>query len=110
MSTLDLNSTGFMGTDNPRYLRIIDALLKGSLRREAVDTAGGVSNGPQAISKIRALFFDGCGKQHLYCTLLDCIDRDGNPCRPGLYSLSDRGRQLILEWLARCNRSRFIHA
>lgn len=110
MSTLDLNLTGFMGTDNPRYLRIIDALLKGSLRREAVDTVGGVSNGPDAISEIRALFLDGCGKSHLYCTPIDCIDRDGKTRRPGVYSLSQRGRQMILEWLARCNRSRLIHA
>lgn len=110
MSTLDLNSNGFIGTDNPRYLRIIAALLKRPLLREAVDTVGGVSNGPQAISKIRDLFLDGCGKQHLYCTPIDCIDRDGEPCRPGVYSLSELGRQMILEWLACCNRSPFIHA
>ena len=65
VSSLNHNSNRFIGTDNPRYLRIIAELLLRPLLREAVDSVAGVSNGPEAISQIRALFLDGHGKEHL---------------------------------------------
>ena len=105
MTTLHHNSNRFIGTNNPRYLRVIAALLISPLWRESVDSTAGVSNGPDAISRIRALFLDGHGKEHLDCTRIDLIDLDGKHCSPGVYSLSERGRQMIVEWLARCNKS-----
>ena len=59
----------FVGTDNPRYLRILAALLARPQLREEIDTVAGASNGPDAILQIRDLFTDGLGKvKHLMPT------------------------------------------
>jgi hypothetical protein len=100
----------FAGTENPRYLRIIAAVLARPLPRQGVDAVAGAANGPDAISQIRDLFLDGLGMEHLYCERINFIDRDGKPCRPGVYSLSERGRKMIYEWLTRRNKSGGDHA
>jgi len=94
----------FLGTDNPRYLRILAALLARPQLREEIDTVAGASNGPDAILNIRDLFTDGLGKvKHLTCTRINFIDRDGKICKPGVYSLGEQARKLIYSWMARRN-------
>ena len=92
----------FIGTDNPRYLRILAALLARPQLREEIDAVSGASNGPDAILNIRDLFSDGHGKdKQLTCTRINFIDRDGKVCKPGVYSLGDQGRKLIYAWVAK---------
>lgn len=91
----------FLGTDNPRYLRAIQAVLTRPIPRQQLDDIAGCANGPDAILQIRALFTDGKGKEHLPCKRITFIDRDGNPCKPGVYSLTTMGRKLIYAWIAK---------
>ncbi len=92
----------FQGTDNPRYLRVIHALLQRPRRREDVDSIAGCSNGPDLIAALRALGLDK--DKHLPVQRIKFLDRDGNVCRPGIYSLTDAGKRLIWAWQARCRK------
>ncbi len=96
------NSTGkapvFRGTSNPRELRLLALLLRRpSVPREAVDSEAGAANGPDLVARVRAL---GLGSEHLPCTRITVIDRDGRECKPGVYSLTAQGRRAVMRWLA----------
>ena len=95
------NKPKFIGTDNPRHLRVIEALLQRPRRREDVDNIAGCSNGPELIAELRRR---GLGDEHLRCDRIRFIDRDGYPCRPGVYSLTEQGRRAIYTWLAKCRK------
>ena len=95
------NRPKFTGTDNPRHLRVIEALLQRPRRREDVDNIAGCSNGPELIAELRRR---GLGDEHLRCDRIRFIDRDGYPCRPGVYSLTEQGRRAIYTWLAKCRK------
>lgn len=88
----------FTGTDNPRHLRVISALLRRPISREELDSIAGCSNGPDLVSELRSrgLSKDDC----LPCERIKFIDRDGNICRPGVYSLTEKGRRLVHAWMA----------
>lgn len=88
----------FIGTSNPRYLRVIHALLVRSLPRKHVDHIAGCSNAPDLISRLRGL---GLGKQGLLCTLTEGCDRDGNSIKYGVYSFSEQARRIVNFWLAK---------
>ena len=96
-----LSKPKFTGTDNPRHLRVIEALLRRPRRREDVDSIAGCSNGPELIAELRRR---GLGNQHLACDRIRFIDRDGLVCRPGIYSLTEQGRRAIYTWLAKCHK------
>jgi hypothetical protein len=83
----------FSGTDNPRHLRVIAALLRRSMRREHVDTEAGCSNGPELIAELRRRGLA------IPCQRIEAIDRDGYTCRPGVYSLSQSDRRKLRAWL-----------
>lgn len=83
----------FHGTDNPRHLRVLAALLRRSMRREHVDSEAGAANGPDLIAEIRRRGLD------IPCTRIDALDRDGRPCRPGVYHLTPRDHRLVHRWL-----------
>lgn len=85
----------FAGTDNPRHLRLIYAVLVRSRRREDVDSIAGCSNGPELVADLRRRGLE------LPCERIQFIDRDGRPCRPGVYSLTAKDRRLIHAWLAK---------
>ena len=68
---------------NQRERRALDALWRGPVMREALDKQVGCSNGPELV---RRLIAKGIG---ISCTLVDSIDRDGRPCKPGQYELTD---------------------
>lgn len=84
----------FAGTDNPRHLRVIHAALRRSLPREQVDREAGCSNGPELIAELRRRGLE------FPCVRIEAIDRDGKPCKPGVYNLSDKDRRYIYRWLA----------
>ena len=88
----------FTGTDNLRHLRVIHVLLQRPLRREDVDSVAGCSNGPELIAELRRR---GLGDDHLPCERVPFVDRDGKPCRPGVYSLTQRDRRKIYSWMAK---------
>ncbi|MEC5218398.1 hypothetical protein RCH09_003367 [Actimicrobium sp. GrIS 1.19] len=86
----------FSGTDNPRHLRAIHALLVRPVPREQLDRVAGCSNGPDLIAALRDM---GLGKDGLPCTKVPDRDRDGFAIRRGVYSLSEAGRRAVNVWL-----------
>ena len=88
----------FTGTDNPRHLRFLAVLLRRPVSREELDRIAGCSNGPELVAELRRR---GLGKEHLPCERISFIDRDGYPCRPGVYSLTIAGRRMIYAWMAK---------
>lgn len=87
----------FLGTDNPRHLRIIAALLTRARTREEIDRIAGASNGPAAIAEIRSL---GLHKvKHLACERTPCFDRDGQEVQRGIYWLTSSGRRRVYDWM-----------
>ncbi len=99
-----LNKPKFTGTDNPRHLRVIVALLVRPRRREDVDSIAGASNGPELIAELRRRGLDS--DKHLPCDRIRFIDRDGRPCNPGIYSLTEAGKRLIRDWQLRAKKER----
>ena len=87
----------FLGTNNPRHLRILCALQVRSRTREAIDEIAGASNGPDAIATLRAL---GLSKADcLPCVRVPVIDRDGQEVMRGIYWLTPTGRRRVQTWM-----------
>ncbi|MDD5029862.1 MAG: hypothetical protein PHH58_10230 [Rhodoferax sp.] len=96
-----LNTRKFTGTDNPRYLRAIQALLTRPTTREQLDQIAGCSNGPDLISNIRNLFPASDNRnEYIACEHIEFFDRDSRRCRPGVYSMMAKARRLVYQWLA----------
>jgi hypothetical protein len=94
----------FLGTDNPRYLRILAALLTRARTREEIDRIAGASNGPDAIAEIRSL---GLPKPEcLPCQRTPCYDRDGMEVQRGIYWLTTTGRRRVQAWMRRRDANR----
>lgn len=92
------NSTNFTGTDTPRHLRVIAALLRRPLPRKNLDTVAGCSNSPELVAELRRRGLD------IPCQRINFIDRDGCICKPGVYFLSDVDRRKLRKWHACRNR------
>lgn len=88
------NKRKFTGTDNPRHLRVITVLMRRPVPREQLDSIAGASNSPELVAELRRRGLE------LPCERVPFIDRDGNPCRPGVYSFTTRDRRLIHAWMA----------
>lgn len=86
----------FAGTDNPRYLRALHALMLRPVPREHLDGVAGCSNGPDLIANLRDL---GLGEAGLPCTMIAGHDQDGQKIRYGVYSLTEAGRRAVNAWL-----------
>ena len=84
----------FQGTDNPRHLRAIAALLRRPMPRESLDDASGASNGPDLVAELRRRGLE------VPCERIRFIDRDGYPCRPGVYSFTASDRRKFYAWQA----------
>lgn len=80
------------GTLTPRQSRVIDALLKAEdwISRESVDRIAGASNGPQIVLELRHKV---TGRDGIEMRKVTVTDRDGRPCKPGRYRLSEAGRE-----------------
>lgn len=85
----------FSGTDNPRHLRVLHALMTRPRRREEVDRIAGASNGPDLIFELRKR---GLSVQ---CRRVPGIDCDGKPVKFGVYFLDDTDRRAIAAWQRR---------
>ena len=79
----------FQGTNNPRALRLLRALLKQPLTRESADTVTGASNGPEEVRKLREQGLE------IPCYRLGVHDRDNCWVYRGLYALSHRDRPQV---------------
>lgn len=77
----------------PRQARLIAALWRGKpILREQVDHICGASNGPEIVRQLRQKF----GMDAIVTSFAEAVDRDGKPCRPGLFSLTAKGRERML--------------
>jgi len=85
-------------TDNPRHLRAIAALLRRPMPRESLDKEVGCSNSPDLIAELRRRGLE------VPCDRIEAIDRDGRPCKPGVYHLTGKDRMKVSRWLAIRNR------
>ncbi|WP_215889171.1 hypothetical protein [Acidithiobacillus ferriphilus] len=85
----------FQGTDNPRALRLLRALLKQPLTRESADTVTGASNGPEEVRKLREQGLE------LPCYRLGVHDRDGAWVYRGLYALTTADMRQVARALAK---------
>ena len=92
------NRPKFTGTDNPRHLRAIAAVMVRPRRREDIDSIAGCSNAPELIAELRRRGLE------FPCERIRFIDRDGYPCRPGVYSLTDSDRRKVWAWQARTRK------
>lgn len=84
----------FHGTDSPRHLRVLRALLNGPLPREQLDSIAGCSNGPNLVAELRGRGLD------VPCVRITCMDRDGRECRAGVYRFSAADRVKVVQWLS----------
>jgi len=85
-------ATTFCGTDNPRHLRVIQAVSVRPVPREELDRVAGCSNGPQLVSDLRGLGLE------MPCTRTKQIDRDLFACFPGVYHLTQTDRRKLTAW------------
>lgn len=84
----------FIGTHNKRHLRVLAVLLVRQLFREELDKIAGCSNGPDLVAELRRRGLE------IPCEPVMRMDKDGKPCRPGVYSLTDDDRLKIAKWRA----------
>ena len=92
------NSAKFTGTDNPRHMRAIANLLRRPMPRESLDKEAGCSNGPELVAELRRRGL--C----VPCERIQFEDRDGNICRPGVYSFTISDRRKVYRWQAEQQR------
>jgi len=72
-----------------RQARVIAAMLPGDwITRETMDRIAGASNSPDTVQKLRHKLGHDAIETELYAA----TDRDGKPCRPGRYRLTEQGR------------------
>jgi hypothetical protein len=79
-------------TDNPRHCRALALLLQRPAKREEIDSRAGCSNGPELVAELRRRGL--C----VPCERVPALDRDGRPCRPGVYHLTDSDRRKVAAW------------
>ena len=87
--------THFTGTDNPRHLRAIAALLRRPMPRESLDKESGASNSPELVAELRRRGLT------VPCERIQFVDRDGSTCRPGVYSFTISDRRKVNQWQAK---------
>jgi hypothetical protein len=83
----------FVGTDNPRHLRVIQSLLIRPRKREEIDHIAGASNGPELMAELRRRGL------RARCQKTPGIDRDGYPIKFGIYEFNDDDRRAVNAWL-----------
>jgi hypothetical protein len=93
-SNNEAHSSQFRGTSNPRHLRVIPALQRSQQPRQALDAIAGCTNSPELVAELRRRGLE------IPCRRIDAIDRDGRPCKPGVYRLTDADRRKLARWMA----------
>ncbi len=82
----------FSGTDNPRHLRAIAALLRRPVSRHELDGIAGAANSPDLVAELRRRGLE------VPCERINFVDRDGNVCRPGVYHFTVGDRRRWWAW------------
>ena len=82
----------FLGTDNPRHLRVIQAATVRPIPREELDRVAGCANGPELVAELRRRGLD------MPCTRTKKIDRDMFECFPGVYHFTQADRRKLIAW------------
>lgn len=90
----------FTGTDNPRHLRVLVALLLRPRSREELDRVAGCSNGPELVAELRRRGLE------LPCARTPCIDRDGFEVKRGIYSTDEDDKRAVRSWMRRRDADR----
>lgn len=85
----------FTGTENPRHLRTIQALMTRPITREHLDQIAGCSNGPELVAELRRRGLE------VPCCRTKKKDRDLFDCWPGVYHFTQTDRRRVHAWLAR---------
>ena len=85
-------TAAFLGTDNPRHLRVIQALMTRPLPREQLDQVAGCSNGPELVAELRRRGLKAP------CERTKKKDRDLFDCYPGVYHLTEQDRRKLNAW------------
>ncbi|MEI7455799.1 MAG: hypothetical protein WCK93_03665 [Nitrosomonadales bacterium] len=85
-------AANFAGTDNPRHLRAIHALMQRARFKNDLQTITGASNTPELVAELRRRGLD------TPCERVPVLDRDGLVTRPGVYSFNDTDRRKIRNW------------
>ncbi len=82
----------FLGTDNLRHLRVIQAATVRPIPREELDRVAGCSNGPELVAELRRRGLD------MPCTRTKKLDRDMFECFPGVYHFTQADRRKLTDW------------
>ena len=82
----------FLGTDNPRHLRVIHAVWVRPIPREQLDQVAGCSNGPELVAELRRRGLK------MPCERAKKKDRDLFDCYPGVYHLTEGDRRKLNAW------------
>jgi len=85
----------FSGTDNPRHLRAIHALMQRPRFKNDLQAITGASNTPELVAELRRRGLE------IPCEKVPVLDRDGLVTRPGIYSLNAQDRRKINSWLSK---------
>ena len=89
----DSKSTAtFLGTDNPRHLRVIHAAWVRPIPREHLDEVAGCSNGPELVAELRRRGLK------MPCERTKKKDRDLFDCYPGVYHFTQSDRRKLSAW------------
>ena len=94
----------FIGTENLRHLRAIQALLTRPQPRGHVDQVAGCANGPELIAELRRRGLE------VPCTRTKKKDRDLFDCWPGVYHFTQDDRRKVNDWKRRRAAGGAAHA
>jgi len=89
------NYNTFHGTNNPRWQRVLHALLSRSIPRKQLDSVAGCANAPDIVYNLRAQGLE------IPCSRITVFDRDFRRCRVGVYHLTTSDRRKVSAWLKR---------
>jgi hypothetical protein len=95
MTAYNPKSIKFAGTDNPRHLRVIQALMTRPLPREQLDDVAGASNGPELVAELRRRGLE------TPCTKTKKKDRDGFDVLPGVYHFTQQDRRRVIQFITK---------
>lgn len=85
----------FTGTDNPRHLRAIHALMQRSRFKNDLQAITGASNTPELVAELRRRGLE------TPCEKVPVLDRDGLVTHPGIYSFNAPDRRKINSWMSK---------
>ena len=86
------STASFLGTDNPRHLRVIHAVWVRPIPREQLDQVAGCSNGPELVAELRRRGLK------MPCERTKKKDRDLFDCYPGVYHFTASDRRKLDAW------------